>query len=222
MRPPRGTAATCAKRHFLSPLALLLMTPGFANRTDAAHQLAAHLQHLRQSPRGVVLVVPRGGVPMGAIVAKALDWPLDVVLTKKIGHLAHPEYAVGAVSLESVVLTPGVVLPDGYLDEQVARIRQRLQQRHQAYVGNRLPLVLTGRTVVLVDDGVATGHTLLATVELVRQQAPARVVVAVPVSSPQALGRLQAVADEVVCLLVPPNFQAVGQFYQDFTQVIDE
>lgn len=198
------------------------MTPVFANRTDAAHQLAAHLQYLRQAPRGVVLAVPRGGVPMGAIVAKALGWPLEVVLAKKIGHPTQPEYAVGAVSLESVVLTPGVVLPDGYLHEQVARIRHRLQQRHQTYEGNRPPLVLTGRTVVLVDDGVATGHTLLATVELVRQQAPARLVVAVPVSSLQALGRLQAVADEVVCLLAPPNLQAVGQFYRDFTQVTDE
>jgi len=198
------------------------MTPVFANRTDAAHQLAAHLQYLRQAPRGVVLAVPRGGVPMGAIVAKALGWPLEMVLAKKIGHPTQPEYAVGAVSLESVVLTPGIVLPDGYLHEQVARIRHRLQQRHQTYEGNRPPLVLTGRTVVLVDDGVATGHTLLATVELVRQQAPARLVVAVPVSSPQALGRLQAVADEVVCLLAPPNLQAVGQFYRDFTQVTDE
>ena len=180
------------------------MTPGFANRTDAAHQLAAHLHHLRQAPRGVVLAMPRGGVPMGAIIAKALSWPLEVVLAKKIGYPAHPEYAVEAVSLESVVLTPAVVLPDSYPDEQVAHIWQRLQQRHLAYMGNRPPLELTGHTVVLVDDGVATGHTLLATVKLVRQQAPARVVVAVPVSSSQALGRLQAAADEVVCLLAPP------------------
>ena len=127
----------------------------------------------------------------GAIFANSLGWPLDVVLTKKIGQ---PEYAVGAVSLESVVPMPGVVLPDGYLNEQVARIRHRLQQRHQAYVGNRPPLVLTGRTVVLVDDGLAIGHPLLATVELVRQQALAHVMVAVPMPSPQALGRLQAMS----------------------------
>lgn len=140
------------------------MTPAFANRIDAAHQLAAHQHHLRQAPRGVVLAVTRGGVPMRAIVAKALGWPLEVVLAQKIGHPTQPEYAVDAVSLVSVVLTPGVVLPVGYLNEQVARIRYR----------------------------------------------------------PLALGRLQVVADEVLSLLAPPNFQAVSQFYEDFTQVTDE
>ena len=141
----------------------------FRNRTDAAQQLAARLQHLRSVPLGAVLAVPRGGVPMGALIAQALGWPLDVVLTKKIGHPAQPEYAVGAVSLESVVLNPAVPLPEAYVDEQVAGIRLKLQQRHEAYLGNRPPLVLTGRTVVIVDDGVATGHTLLSTLELVRQ-----------------------------------------------------
>jgi putative phosphoribosyl transferase len=197
------------------------MDSRFANRQAAARLLAEQLRYLRGQP-GVVLAVPRGALPMGAIIAQALGWPLDVVLTKKLGHPNNPEFAVGAVSEHGYVLNPNVKLPQHYLNEQVARIQAQLKERRQAYRGSGLPLPLAGRPVVIVDDGVATGQTLLASIALVREQHPSRVIVAVPVASRQALLHLQAAADEVLCLLAPADFVAVGQFYQDFREVSDE
>ncbi|GAB3868397.1 phosphoribosyltransferase family protein [Hymenobacter segetis] len=192
----------------------------FANRQVAARLLVQQLLPLR-GQHGVVLAVPRGALPMGAIIAQALGWPLDVVLTKKLGHPNNPEYAIGAVSEHGYVLSPNVQLPGAYLTRQVAAIQANLKARRQAYQGHRPPLLLAGRPVVIVDDGVATGQTLLATIALVREQQPARIIVAVPVSSPEALRHLQQAADEVICLLAPPDFRAVGQYYQDFREVTD-
>ncbi|RTQ50869.1 phosphoribosyltransferase [Hymenobacter gummosus] len=196
--------------------------PAFLDRLDAAQQLAAHPSPLRHGPAGVVLAVPRGGVPIGAVLARALGWPLDLALTKKIGHPDNPELAVGAVSAGGYVLEPGLYLPDDYLAAEVGRIRAELLARRQAYLGEREPLPLTGKTVLLTDDGVATGHTLRATLELLREQRPARLLVAVPVAAPAALVSLQPLADEVLCLLAPPDFRAVGQYYAYFRQTTDE
>ncbi|MDO7852464.1 phosphoribosyltransferase [Hymenobacter convexus] len=197
------------------------MEAPFANRQMAARLLAQQLLHLRRLP-GVVLAVPRGALPMGTVIARALDWPLDVVLTKKLGHPHNPEFAIGAVSEQGYVLSPNVAVPGAWLTERVAAIQAELKTRRQAYQGLRPPQPLNGRPVVVVDDGAATGHTLLATITLVRQQRPQRIIVAVPVASPEALRRLQAAADEVVCLLAPLDFRAVGQYYQDFSEVTDE
>ncbi|GAB2956966.1 phosphoribosyltransferase [Hymenobacter coalescens] len=199
------------------------MFPAFDDRLAAARALAERLLPLLSGgPPGVVLAIPRGGVPVGAVLAQALGWPLDLAMVKKIGHPANPEFAVGAVSAWGYVLEPGLHLPDEYLAEQMDRIRPQLQARRRAYLGDQPPLPLTGRPVVITDDGVATGHTMLATVALVRRQQPARITVAVPVAAPAALAQLQAVAEDVVCLLAPSGFRAVGEYYADFTQTTDE
>ncbi|MBD2721060.1 phosphoribosyltransferase [Hymenobacter armeniacus] len=197
------------------------METRFANRQAAARLLAQRLEHLRGRP-GVVLAVPRGALPMGVVIAQALGWPLDVVLIKKLGHPHNSEFAIGAVSEYGYVLSPHVEVPDAWLTERVAAIQAKLKARREAYLGHRPPQPLAGRTVVVVDDGVATGQTLLATIALVRKEQPARVIVAVPVASPEGLHQLQAAADEVVCLLAPLDFRAVGQYYQDFSEVTDE
>jgi predicted phosphoribosyltransferase len=196
------------------------MAARLANREQAAQLLAQRLLHLR-GQNGVVLAVPRGGVPIGAVLANALIWPLELALSKKIGHPANAEFAIGAVSEDSFILAPDIELPADYIDEQVAYLQQQLRARRRHFMGSKPPLPLTGRTILITDDGVATGHTLLATLALVQRQQPARVVVAVPVAAPEALRRIQAQADEVVCLLVPAGFHAVGQFYDDFSETTD-
>ncbi|KUG09370.1 phosphoribosyltransferase [Solirubrum puertoriconensis] len=197
------------------------MIAKFQNRLEAAHLLAQQLQHLGLQPPGVVLAIPRGGVPIGAVLAQALGWPLELALTKKIGHPSNPEYAVGAVSETGYVLTPGLVLPTEYLAEQIPRLQAQLRERRLQFAGTQPATPLRGRTVVITDDGVATGHTMLATLELVLVQQSARVVVAVPVSSAEALRLMAARVDEVVSLLVPPDFHAVGQYYHDFSETTD-
>jgi predicted phosphoribosyltransferase len=195
----------------------------YENRIDAGTQLAEKLQKFKDE-KVVVLAVPRGGLPIGAIVAKTLEAPLDVALTKKIGHPYHKEYAIGAVSLEDVILTDALGVTQGYIEEEVLRIRKKLRHRHDQYYGNRSPENLKDKTVIIVDDGIATGNTLLATVELVDNQKPAKIVVAIPVAPASGLDKFKKneKVDETICLLVPNNFQAVGQFYEEFFQVSDQ
>lgn len=195
----------------------------YDNRTDAGIQLAAELKEY-EGQDVVVLAIPRGGLPIGAEVAQALNAPLDVALTKKIGHPYHREYAVGAVSLESVVLSETEVLPKSYIEEETARIREVLKKRQEQYYKKRKPVPLKNKVVIVVDDGIATGNTLIATVQLVSKQNPAKLVVGIPVAPMQAVQKLEALAevDEVVCLATPLNFRAVGQFYLHFYQVSDK
>ena len=195
----------------------------FRNRIDAGTQLVKKLLKFKNE-KVVVLAIPRGGLPIGDIVAKALNAPLDVVLTKKIGHPSHKEYAIGAVSLEDMVLTNVKGVSQEYILEEAKRIRQKLQQRHDQYYNKRSPQNIKDKTVILVDDGIATGNTLLATIELVSKQKPKKIIVAIPVAPSSAVKKLEDTSkvDEIICLQVPFNFQAVGQFYNEFDQVPDE
>ncbi len=195
----------------------------FEDRIDAGKQLATALGTSNYEDV-VVLAIPRGGLPIGSLVAKALLAPLDVVLTKKIGHPHHKEYAIGAVSLEDSILSDAYGVTKSYIQEETASIRQRLKKRHDAYFKGRPPAALKGRTVIIVDDGIATGNTILVTAQLVRKQQPKSIVVAVPVAPRSALEKLKASPniDEVICLLTPTNFHAVGQFYSTFDQVSDK
>lgn len=198
------------------------MTTLFYDRIDAANRLAVLLRRFR-SDDGVVLAIPRGGVPLGRVIADDLNWPLDVILTKKIGHPENPEYAIGAVSLESVVVDPRHSgIPSSYIQEQTEKIRQELKRRQFLFSGKSTLPKVTGKTVILVDDGIATGHTMLASIQLIRNLEPARIVVAVPVSAPEALRKIEDTADECICLLVPDDFFGVGQYYENFEQVDDE
>ena len=191
------------------------------NRETAARLLAGRLEKYR-GERGVVLAIPRGGVPVAAPIARHLGLPLEVTLSKKIGHPANPEFAIGSVSLDSVQVDARADVPQAYIAAEVARIREGLRQKYSLYMGNKEHVPLQDRVVILVDDGVATGKTLLATIDLVKKEQPRKIVVAVPVASPSAYETVSSLVDEVVCLLVPIGFQAVGQFYEEFSQVSDE
>ena len=191
------------------------------NRGTAARLLAERLEKYR-GERGVVLAIPRGGVPVAAPIARYLGMPLEVTLSKKIGHPANPEFAIGSVSLDTMQVDERADVPQAYIAAEVARIREGLRQKYSLYMGNRKHVPLRDQVVILVDDGVATGKTLLSTIELVKKEQPRKIVVAVPVAPPTAYDTVSSLVDEVVCLLVPIGFQAVGQFYEEFSQVSDE
>lgn len=199
----------------------------YTDRVQAGEVLARALAHLRGQKDVVVLGVPRGGVVVAAQVAQALGAPLDVAITRKVGAPGNPEFAIGAVSEgDALVLDEAVIrqleIPEAYVQEEVARQRLELARRLARYRSGRQPVPVQGKTVVLVDDGVATGATMLATVRTLRARGPARIVVAVPVASADALDRLAQEADEVVCPYVPAFFWAVGAFYEQFDQTTDD
>ena len=195
----------------------------FFNRTEAGRALAARLQVYARQPNTLVLAIPRGGVPVGAALAQALHLPLDVVLVKKIGHPTNHEYAIGACSLSDRYLNPQEELAAGaaYIESETAAVRQRLLEMEQAFRKGKPPLQLTGKTVLVVDDGIATGLTLRTTLQLLRQQQPAKLVVAVPVAPEGTAAQMQLVADAFICLHTPHWFTGVGAFYEDFEQVSD-
>ncbi|MBW3545414.1 MAG: phosphoribosyltransferase [Bacteroidetes bacterium] len=192
----------------------------FLNRKDAGQALASRLEEY-QSEEGVVLAIPRGGVPIGLEIAKALDWPLEVALSKKIGHPTNKEYAIGAASLSSYVLNPEISVSPDYLESELSRIREKLRQYHQLYFHHQQPVAYGGKIVILTDDGVATGHTLLSIIALIRANNPGKLVVAIPVAPPEAVRKISRQADSLLCLEAPEDFRSVGQFYQDFEQIED-
>lgn len=193
----------------------------FIDRSDAGRQLAKLLKPY-QGTHAVVLALPRGGVPVAYEVAKALNLPMDLVLAKKIGHPGNPEYAIGAVSLTDEYLEPHAEVSEAYVNAEKTKVRSRLREMQQLFLGRRPALPLKGRTVIVVDDGIATGNTLQATLKMLRKAAPASIVIAVPVAPPAALQKLASVADEVVCVHTPEVFWGVDGFYEDFAQVSDE
>ncbi|UII31782.1 phosphoribosyltransferase [Fulvivirga ulvae] len=194
----------------------------FYDREDAAQQLANRLKLYRHE-NAIILAVPRGGVPVGKIVSGSLGLPLDIILTKKIGHPVNKEYAIGAVGLnDSYFTNADDIVPSSYVEQEVERVRSDLRDRYELYMGNKEPLKLHNKTVIIVDDGIATGSTLLATIRLARKKGAVKIIIAAPVGPPQAVKRLKEAADEVVCLEMPADFNAVGQFYQHFDQVSDE
>ncbi|ELR71590.1 Putative phosphoribosyltransferase [Fulvivirga imtechensis AK7] len=193
----------------------------FHNREDAANQLIIALKQFRHE-NAVVLAIPRGGVPLGKKISEALHFPLDISLIKKIGHPANKEFAIGAVGLEDEFFTETErTVSRDYVDEEIDKVREKLQKRYHQYMGDRHPVSLKNKTVIIVDDGVATGSTLLATVQMVQHQDAAKIIVAVPVGAPAAIRKLRTVADDVICLETPTDFRAVGQFYENFEQVND-
>ena len=193
----------------------------FTNRTEAGRLLASRLQKFSRA-NGIVLAIPRGGVPVAYEVSKGLKLPLDIVLTRKIGHPFNKEYAIGAASLSDYFVIPHEGVSEEYIQQELKEVRQRLQSMQSRFRGQRPDAELAGKTLIIVDDGIATGNTLLATLQLLRRSAPARIVIGVPVASHQAMQKLRPLADEVVSLLVPDDFGGVGAFYEDFSQVRDE
>ncbi|MFE6871737.1 phosphoribosyltransferase family protein [Kitasatospora sp. NPDC057692] len=197
----------------------------FTDRTDAGRRLAALLGRWR-GPGTVVVALPRGGVPVAAEVADALDAPLDICVIRKLGVPYQPELGMGAIGEDGVrVINDQVLRPAGVTPEQLAAVEARerveLERRARRYRGGRPPVDLRGRTVVVVDDGIATGSTARAACLIVRARGAARVVLAVPVAPPDWTQRLAGVADELVCVGTPSPFFAIGEFYADFAQTED-
>ncbi|MFF4920134.1 phosphoribosyltransferase family protein [Kitasatospora sp. NPDC001261] len=198
----------------------------FADRTEAGRRLAARLGHLT-GPDTVIVALPRGGVPVAAEVAAALGAPLDICVIRKLGVPYQPELGMGAIGEDGVrVLNEQVIrfssVTDGQLAEVERRERTELARRARRYRGDRPPADLRGRTVVVVDDGIATGSTARAACRIVRERGAARVVLAVPVAPADWAERLDEVADELVCVDTPSPFYAIGEFYADFSQTEDE
>jgi putative phosphoribosyl transferase len=203
------------------------MSIPYANRRDAGRQLASHLMAYAGDLRALVLGLPRGGVPVAYEVARALEAPLDVFVVRKLGLPGHEELAMGAIATGGVrVLNEDVVqtlrIRDEEIDAVAAAEQQELERRERLYRGDRPPPDVAGRTVILVDDGLATGSTMRAAVAALRQQQPARIIVAVPVGSPETCNEFQELADDVVCARTPDPFYAVGLWYGDFAQTSDE
>ena len=194
----------------------------FQDRYDAAGRLAARLLRYRDED-GIVLAIPRGGVPIGTVVARELNFPLEVALAKKIGHPANREYAIGVVTLAGASVNANAAgVSESYIREETARLQTRLRESLRLFMAGRPLTPLAGKTVVVVDDGIATGHTMLGTVEAIRAGKPGQLIVAVPVASPQAAQLVRPLVDEFICLALPPDFRAVGHYYVDFEQVSDD
>lgn len=193
----------------------------FNNRIDAGLELAFKLKKYVIDPC-VVLAVPRGGVPVAYAVASELNYPMQLVLAKKIGHPINKEYAIGAASVTDYFVIPHDDVPQAYIQQEVKRVQDKLKTMQEMFMGDRKPLPLKGKTVIIVDDGIATGNTMLATVKLIRKEEPEKIIIAVPVTAAEAYKKLAKEADEFICLLIAEEFYGVGSFYNDFKQVTDE
>ena len=198
----------------------------FRDRHEAGQLLAKELVSLRGQKDLIVLGVPRGGVVVAYEVARALGAPLDVYITRKIGAPYNPELAIGAVASDgTLVLDHNIIehmgVPEGYVQEETARQRQEIQRRLAAYRGSRPEVDLQGKTVILVDDGVATGATTLASLRAIKARRPAQLILAVPVGPEDVIQILSGEADQVICLSAPEVFWAVGAFYEVFDQTSD-
>jgi putative phosphoribosyl transferase len=198
----------------------------FDNREHAGQLLAERLSAYQKQAHVLVLGLPRGGVPVASVVAKALDAPLDVLMVRKLGMPTHPEYAMGAIASGGVrVMNPDAAflsISAQEIEAVAAHERLELARRERLYRAGRPALSLKGLTVILVDDGLATGSTMRAAVQAARRAKAQRIVVAVPVAAPETAENLRSEADEVVCVATPVPLRAVGLWYDDFEQVSDD
>jgi putative phosphoribosyl transferase len=199
----------------------------FADRREAGQRLAEKLVHYLGNDDVIVLALPRGGVPVGYEVAQVLKAPLDVFVVRKLGVPGHEELAMGAIAPSGIrvlndEIVSGLALPSDVIDAVTAKEEKELLRRERLYRGGRPQLQMNGRTIILVDDGLATGSTMRAAILALRENHAARIVAAVPVGSPDTCDAIRADADEVVCATTPEPFFGVGQWYEDFSQTSDD
>ncbi len=193
----------------------------FKDRIHAGKLLAIQLKSYKKSD-AIVLAIPRGGIPVAYYVAQKLNLPLDIILTKKIGHPDNKEFAIGWVSMDSYHVDKAHDVTEEYIKNEVKRIRELMIQKYQLYMGSKEPLSITNKTIILIDDGIATGNTMLAAIKTLREAKVQKIIIAVPVA-PQAdsLG-IKNASDDFICLMKPTQFFSVGSFYKDFSEVSDE
>jgi predicted phosphoribosyltransferase len=196
----------------------------FTDRRDAGIQLASALSGYEGKPGVVVIGIPRGGVVVASEVAKSLKAPLEVVIIKKLGYPGNPELALGAASPDAFYLNEDLAstVPKSYIDEEVKAKQLEARERVSMLRGSHKPIDIEGKVAIVVDDGIATGASMMMAIKVLRNMKPASIVVAVPVAPPDSVRELKQVADEVVAVLQPRDFFAIGQFYVNFTQVSDE
>jgi putative phosphoribosyl transferase len=193
----------------------------YTDRYDASIKLIPLLEKYKND-KSIILAIPRGGVPIGYYIARAFHFPMDLLLTKKIGHPLNKELAIGAVSLEDEIIDNYPYIPDEYIENQIIEIRESLKQRYKKFLGNRSPIDLKDKTVIIVDDGIATGNTLLAAIKMIRSRFPKKIIVAVPVAPTDSAKKISDQVDELICPLITNDFVGVGGYYLDFYQVSDE
>jgi predicted phosphoribosyltransferase len=203
------------------------MRTQFRDRTEAGELLAEQLTAYANKPDVIVLALPRGGVPVGAQVAKKLNVPLDVFVVRKLGVPGHPELAMGAIATGGVRVFNGDVvnllrIPDEVINAVTAEEFRELQRRERSYRDDLPPPEVEGKTVIIVDDGIATGSTMFAAIAALRQSNASRIIVATPTIALTTYDYLRKHADEVVAVIVPEEFHGVGQWYEDFSQTTDE
>jgi predicted phosphoribosyltransferase len=203
------------------------MITRFRDRVDAGRVLARKLDRYRGRPDLLVLALPRGGVPVGFEVARELGAPLDVFVVRKLGMPGHEEYAIGAIASGGVrIINEEAITAFGVTDAEIEAVTAaesaELERRERRYRDGRPPPEIAGKTVILVDDGLATGSTMRAAVEALREEGPARLVVAVPTAAPETCHEIGRLVDDMVCAMTPEPFYAVGLWYDDFGQTTDE
>ena len=193
----------------------------FRNRYDAAQQLLEQLKNYKNNPQVVVIAIPRGGLELGYILAQGLNVPLDIRLVKKIGAPGHSELAIGAVSHDDVFIDPRFTQFQEYINEEILKIRSTLETREQQYRAIQKPINLHNKIVIVTDDGIATGQTLKAALQLIKKSNPQKLILAVPVATQDSLEEFEPLVDEIVCLITPKIMYGISQFYEHFDQVED-
>jgi len=197
----------------------------FHDRFDAGKRLAKALERYKGRKDAIILAIPRGALQIGEVLHEKLGLPLDIIITKKIPHPMQEEFAIGAVGSGGVRIIndeAAASVPNEYLENKIREITRSIEEKYKRYRGNEPVPVLNGKIVILVDDGIATGSTMIAAIRIARKQRPKKIIVAVPVAPADALVHIKAEADEVICLEIPGVFFAIGAFYDDFVQVEDE
>lgn len=192
----------------------------FRNREEAGKMLARRLLAFAGTD-AVVLAVPRGGIVVGYAVARQLELRMELALASKIVHPGNPGFTIGAAGVDDIFIIPQLGIPQEYLDREIETARSRFVQMRMDYTGDHKPPELAGKTVIVVDDGIATGSTLMAIVLMLKKKSPARIIIASPVATGEAVRMLRRLVDEVICLVVPLEFSGIGSWYEDYGALND-
>lgn len=198
----------------------------FKDLFDAGKQLAQELQEFKNAQNTLVLAIPQAGVSVGFEIARELSLPFDIILSKKIGYPGNPDYTIGAVSLDNVIVDKRVLEFSGdmeeYLKKEISKLRQKLREEASYFYGERIPGRIENNTIIVVDDGISTGKNMEVTIDLVKKMLPKKIVIAVPVASKEAIQLIKRKVDEIVTVIVPELFVTKSYWYQNYLQMEQE